>query len=45
MNYRDGKGKSKYEEDVLINNHISVWGSWWNETLGWGYACCHSDVK
>jgi hypothetical protein len=20
--------KSKYEEDVFINNHTSVWGSW-----------------
>lgn len=17
-----------------------MWGSWWNEVLGWGYACC-----
>lgn len=39
------KGKSKYEEDKLINNHTSVWGSWWNEELGWGYACCYSNEK
>ena len=36
--------KSKYPEDVLVNNHISVWGSWWRD-FQWGYACCHSTVK
>ncbi|KAG5997341.1 mRNA splicing protein [Claviceps spartinae] len=36
--------KSKYPEDVLINNHTSVWGSWWSN-FKWGYACCHSYVK
>ena len=36
--------KSKYPEDVLINNHTSVWGSWWSN-FTWGYACCHSVVK
>jgi pre-mRNA-processing factor SLU7 len=36
--------KSKYEEDVYINNHNSVWGSYW-ESGSWGYACCHSLVK
>ncbi|KAK5117448.1 hypothetical protein LTR85_008833 [Meristemomyces frigidus] len=36
--------KSMYAEDVLVNNHISVWGSWWRE-FKWGYACCHSTVK
>lgn len=35
---------SKYPEDVLINNHKSVWGSWW-ENFQWGYDCCHSTVK
>ena len=35
---------SKYKEDVLINNHTSVWGSWWSN-FEWGYACCHSLVK
>ena len=32
---------SKYPEDVFRGNHASVWGSWWNEELGWGYKCCH----
>lgn len=50
---RDGKivkgqekaiAKSKYEEDVLINNHTSAWGSYWEEGQ-WGYACCHAVVK
>lgn len=36
--------KSKYKEDVLINNHTSVWGSWWSNFV-WGYACCHSITK
>ncbi|KAG5973898.1 mRNA splicing protein [Claviceps cyperi] len=36
--------KSKYPENVLINNHTSVWGSWWSN-FKWGYACCHSYVK
>ncbi|KAL9600621.1 MAG: hypothetical protein Q9219_003054 [cf. Caloplaca sp. 3 TL-2023] len=36
--------KLKYPEDVLINNHTSVWGSWW-KNFQWGYACCHSTVK
>ncbi|KAL4435240.1 hypothetical protein ABPG77_001922 [Micractinium sp. CCAP 211/92] len=38
------KAKSRYEEDVLINNHTAVWGSWWQDGQ-WGYACCHSTVK
>lgn len=37
-------GKSKYAEDVFVNNHTSVWGSWWSD-FRWGYACCHSSVK
>ncbi|KAI9813559.1 MAG: mRNA splicing protein [Phylliscum demangeonii] len=36
--------KSKYAEDIFINNHMSVWGSWWSD-FKWGYACCHSTVK
>ncbi|KAL8675270.1 MAG: hypothetical protein Q9168_000391 [Polycauliona sp. 1 TL-2023] len=36
--------KTKYPEDILINNHTSVWGSWW-KNFQWGYACCHSRVK
>lgn len=36
--------RSKYAEDVFINNHTSVWGSWWSN-FRWGYSCCHSMVK
>lgn len=36
--------RSKYEEDVLINNHTSVWGSYWKDGQ-WGYKCCHSFIK
>ena len=38
------EAKSKYPEDVLINNHTSVWGSWWFN-FQWGYECCHSMIK
>ena len=37
--------KSRYEEDVFVNDHTSVWGSWYNKSLGWGYDCCHSNEK
>ena len=38
--------RTKYEEDVFINNHTSVWGSYFNRTrFAWGYACCHSLVR
>ena len=36
--------RSKYAEDVYINNHTSAWGSWWSN-FQWGYACCHSMTK
>ena len=36
--------KSKYPEDVTVNNHTSVWGSWWS-SFQWGYSCCHSTIK
>ncbi|XP_053318613.1 pre-mRNA-splicing factor SLU7 [Spea bombifrons] len=36
--------RSKYEEDVLINNHTCIWGSYWKDGY-WGYKCCHSFVK
>ncbi|KAF4512720.1 hypothetical protein G6O67_000066 [Ophiocordyceps sinensis] len=36
--------KSKYAEGVLMNNHTSVWGSWWSN-FKWGYGCCHSLIK
>ena len=26
--------KTKYIEDFFIGDHTSVWGSFWNETLG-----------
>uniref|UniRef100_H2YSG8 Pre-mRNA-splicing factor SLU7 n=1 Tax=Ciona savignyi TaxID=51511 RepID=H2YSG8_CIOSA len=38
------KTKSKYVEDNYINNHTSVWGSYW-KAGEWGYACCHSTIK
>lgn len=38
------KVKSKYEEEVYINNHTTVWGSYW-ENGKWGYKCCHSLIK
>ncbi|KAH1023881.1 pre-mRNA-splicing factor Slu7 [Dendroctonus ponderosae] len=34
---------SKYAEDVSINNHTSVWGSYWKGGR-WGYKCCHSFI-
>ena len=37
--------RSRYEEDVLINDHLSVWGSWYSKYIGWGYSCCHSTEK
>ena len=37
--------KSKYEEDVFINGHTSVWGSFYHDILGWGYKCCYSFKK
>lgn len=39
-----GSAKSKYAEDVYINNHTSVWGSWWSN-FQWGFECCHSTIK
>lgn len=38
------KARSRYEEDVLINNHTAVWGSYWRDGA-WGYSCCHQFVK
>ncbi|XVE65833.1 hypothetical protein DITRI_Ditri08aG0031000 [Diplodiscus trichospermus] len=35
--------KSKYEDDVFINNHTSVWGSWWKDHQ-WGYKCCKQTI-
>ncbi|EXC01796.1 hypothetical protein L484_021434 [Morus notabilis] len=36
--------RSKYEEDVYINNHTSVWGSWWKDHQ-WGYKCCKQTIQ
>ncbi|GMH20884.1 hypothetical protein Nepgr_022726 [Nepenthes gracilis] len=36
--------KSKYEEDLYINNHTSVWGSWWKD-FQWGYKCCKQTIR
>lgn len=36
--------RSKYEEDVYPNNHVSIWGSYWLDGK-WGYKCCYSFVK
>jgi len=39
------KAKSKYPEDVFVNNHAAVWGSWYDPSSGtWGYACCQSTL-
>ncbi|KAJ7072161.1 Pre-mRNA splicing Prp18-interacting factor-domain-containing protein [Mycena amicta] len=39
------KARSKYPEDVYVNNHTQVWGSWYDPaTSTWGYSCCHSTV-
>jgi pre-mRNA-processing factor SLU7 len=39
------QGKSKYPEDVYPQDHTSVWGSWWNKQLGWGFSCCHGTDR
>jgi pre-mRNA-processing factor SLU7 len=38
--------RTKYEEDVYLNNHTSVFGSYYSRVRGhWGYGCCHSLMK
>jgi len=37
--------KSVYPEDININGHKSVWGSFYHNYFGWGYKCCHSFEK
>lgn len=38
--------KSKYEEDILLGNHSSIFGSWYDTATGkWGFACCHQYLK
>lgn len=41
---KGGVPRSKYKEDMLVNNHTTVWGSWWVKGQ-WGYGCCHSLVR
>ncbi|KAF9624617.1 hypothetical protein IFM89_012039 [Coptis chinensis] len=36
--------RSKYEEDVYINNHTCVWGSWWKDHR-WGYKCRKQIIR
>ena len=37
--------KSRWDEDVLENNHTRVWGSWYDlASAAWGYGCCRSTV-
>jgi pre-mRNA-processing factor SLU7 len=36
---------SNFFSAAYINNHTSVWGSWFDKsTAQWGYACCHSTL-
>mmetsp|Transcript_155388 Transcript_155388/g.289981 ORF Transcript_155388/g.289981 Transcript_155388/m.289981 type:complete len:689 (-) Transcript_155388:117-2183(-) len=38
--------KSKYEEDVLVGNHSSVWGSFFDVATGkFGYKCCRQMMR
>ena len=37
--------KSKFEEDVHVNGHKEVWGSFWSKESGWGYKCCKLHDK
>lgn len=33
----------RFLEDVYVNGHTSVWGSWFDRDTGlWGYKCCRS---
>ncbi|GFH13758.1 Slu7 domain-containing protein [Haematococcus lacustris] len=41
---QENRARSRYEEDVYLNNHTSVFGSWWHDG-SWGYACCHQTLK
>lgn len=36
--------KSIFKEDIYLNNHTSVWGSYWKAGK-WGYKCCNSLIK
>jgi len=37
---------SLWKEDLFVNGHKSVWGSWFDtEAKKWGYACCRGFDK
>ncbi|KAE7997822.1 hypothetical protein FH972_002423 [Carpinus fangiana] len=36
--------RSKYQEDVYLNNHTCVWASWWKDHQ-WGYKCCKQMIQ
>merc|ERR1711953_577352 len=37
---------SLYQEDVVVNGHSAIWGSFYDPSSGsWGYACCSSTKK
>jgi pre-mRNA-processing factor SLU7 len=37
---------SKYQEDIFINGHTTVWGSFFHKgAFRWGYADDHSLIR
>ncbi|XP_020877951.1 suppressor of mec-8 and unc-52 protein homolog 1 isoform X2 [Arabidopsis lyrata subsp. lyrata] len=38
------KQETPAEDDVLINNHTMVWGSYWKDHK-WGFGCCKNFTK
>jgi len=37
--------KSKYTENVFINGHKSIWGSFYDlKNKSWGYACLYDEL-
>jgi pre-mRNA-processing factor SLU7 len=36
--------RSRWPEDIMVGNHSTVWGSYWEEGQ-WGFACCQSLIK
>jgi len=41
---KNKKKRPMYSEDFFINNHTTIWGSYWKDGY-WGYACCRSFTK
>ena len=38
--------KTRYNEDVFVGNHTTVWGSFFStESKKWGFKCCGSTQK